>query len=610
MKNSIFMKGLSLVLTLVMIFALVPAFSVSADAAENWVKVNSESELAAALKKSAYIYVGTSFEVTGDYTIPAGTTLLVPYSTNRSVGENAAMPYANAAVKDNNSNAAAAGDKNTYCTLTLNGGTLTVNGNLILGGEFSSVPNSYAGQTCGAHGDIKMLNNAQIIVSGVISSYGFIYTGDASDCLITVKSGADVYEPFVVADYAGGSYTVLAATSTSASDPILTPFSIYAMINIQSDMDIQSGASLIGYCDLFTNATSNTYAQHNITSVEIIGSGNALYNLASGTVAHMEYDADKAIALRNKIGQTIITFDGDVSMGYISLKMTIKAFKNTFIGTINVDVPVDITTQGLDFPVPYNYNLKQASGSFIIPADASIKLMPGANLEIQPGANLNVNGRFLVYDGSSVRENGANFNGKLYPSGSALSGSGFPEAASLIVNGSMNIAGSATFAGKIQSNGCGVVYAASGAKLSATAIEGVKTGDTYSYMGQTVASESDGNRVEYKLTAQVADCAVDSWIAVKSGINYIAVSGKAISGTTFGSNVSYDAAQNWSGEWADLNDVFVVAASFDAKGKMLRSQAGKSLNPNSITLTGDLKVFMLDPDTFAPLGDKACEIKK
>ena len=426
--------------------------------------------------------------LSADATIPAGVTLLVPYSdTNYNIGN--VDEYDNANMAFYPSQTTASTDHKfpdvdaAFRTLTLGENvTLTVNGRLCIGGQISAAAGGggSGGQTAGSFGKLVLSSGSKVLVQegGILSSTGYI-VGDGT---VEVHKGT-AYQPFVVVDFNGGSYSAVAAKALN-----LAAYTRYAMLNIQSRLILHAdeGAKLYGYCNLFGGGSYGTSSQHNPTMQLIVSSSSALLT-TNGKVEFL-YDGTKTLTrqggsnnIEDHIGKTTINLNlgtnGTASLGSMTL---------TFSGQ-------SVVTSNLFYPLPYNVKVNLNSGTFNLVND--MKVLPGAELYVAQGATLNVNAALVLYDGYTERQ----YSNSIYPNGSNLA-KHYAERGRLIVDGTLNINGTGTFAGLVESTGnTGVIKVAEGATLTATEIkEGVLT----------VTGEGDVNR---GVSVRLVSCQQCEW---------------------------------------------------------------------------------------------------
>ena len=356
--------------------------------------------------------------------------------------------------------------------------TISSGATLKVTGIIGSTGQGLQGHTSGDYAEIKMMPSSSIINNGLIICGGYIKEVDSNlnytnyvdysgnfpvvsqstfpyQAKITVNGGGEIRMPFVVHDYRGGTSTAGTYVNGSATgamdgqvDGYVTPFSRYNMPNIQTRIIINYGGILTGYADLYTGEfkmsifgqSIGTDAQHNVTSIAIIGPSNSLITVNSGTrvtcdtvVRNPGITSNDATSCR-----TILALNGPegASLNYMSL-------------TVSVFFTITITTKGIFLPISYFYDIILESGIYDV--STHVKLLPGASLTVKKGATLDLNSEFIVYsdfvDTAPI--------GYHYPNSEKLGEKG----AHLYVNGILNINSSASFGGTIKANGeTGVIY--------------------------------------------------------------------------------------------------------------------------------------------------------
>ena len=305
----------------------------------------------------------------GNYTIPAGVTLNIPYdavgtlcTTKPTMQENA---YTTPSV---------------FRTLNMaNGANLTVNGTLSLSAQMSS-KYGYNGAPSGPLPFIKMAENSKITVENdaAMYVYGFV-TGSGS---VEVKSGGTVYECFQIADYRGGDAT---STIVGKDDEYgVFPFNQYYIQNVEVPMTIHAGATEYGFTALYV-----TYAGVQESDVPFIGSDNSMFVLDSGYIVKDYLEGT---------GRTDVKIYGDVSVSTMSMSMKVN-----LIGNLTID------SSKYALPIAQHLTISVESGN--ISMDQSVAFLPGSELYIKEGATCTLGSgkKIVVYDLDQwLYNNGAN----------------------------------------------------------------------------------------------------------------------------------------------------------------------------------------------------------
>ena len=466
----------------------------------------------------------------GNYTIPAAATLLLPYEDGKTTinGQSETLSFANATTftgSITNAMLDIAYQRNK--TLTIPAGVTIKNyGKIVVGGTIASTGGSYGGVCAGAHSNIQLDGIIEMTGANcILSAMGYI-VGNGQ--IVTFEgTGAQLYQPFTICDFRGGSYTVTAAGNKFAgakvetNESLVSPFIRYTARSIQVQTVIAYGSTMTGYCDLYANN------DHNMTKTLLIGSGG-LINLGAGSKAVCSYDANTYVAPYPAIGKTTIEISGGGSFGYL---------------TLGVKVPIlgtqEIKTNALIFPVPYNFDIQLNKGSYTI--GYPVALLPGAGLYVAEDASLNVGNsasdfRLLVLDGLYDHTKGATETGPAtvtygtqpglnYPTTGLLKANTFggTGTADLVVAGTLNIQKGVNFGGVVQAGDTGVLNMDTAAKNSASmqiGLEGKHSilTNTYYLAGATTRT----------LNAQIIDTGTGQRLNILPGLTYHAGSGADI----------------------------------------------------------------------------------
>jgi len=486
------------------LFAILALAMVSADYGSAESADDLASRLATASPGDTVIMSGDC-TITGDLVVPAKVTLLLPFSETDKKG------IANGTSEDS-------GRLNTdapYITLTISeGATVKVFGTLVVGGVVAKNCYSYQYQcqTSGAHAQI--INNGEICIlnGGTLECHGYI---DGKG-VVDAASGASVIEPADIEDFTDGD-TLLNLLKTGQS-----PFNRYSLDNIRCEMDIHSGATLIGDAYLYANKTLNH------TSMKFIGSDNSLFTLRDGAVAVFTYDSDKYIvdenydnALGNDIGKITITLTGGAEFRAAAISLQI------------IGQTITESLAQTQFSFPYTIDIVLRDGVYDFTED--FRILPGSVLTVEEDAFLTVHKKLYVFDGL-VDIPWGYVNKKYYPGPELLKEYGYDTGGKLIVNGTMVVKGS--FRGVVQSEGSGYVSIDSEADVGETVVE---YGCDYSYKILFYSMDKTRN-----LTTRVMSGSLygedGALVPMVPGTNYTASSGtsyatsftqtNAITGTT------------------------------------------------------------------------------
>ena len=305
----------------------------------------------------------------GNYTIPAGVTLNIPYDAAGTVCTTEPTIHDNAYTAPS-----------VFRTLNMaNGANLTVNGTLSLSAQMSS-KYGYNGAPSGPLPFIKMAANSKITVEtgAAMYVYGFV-TGSGS---VEVKSGATIYECFQIADYRGGDAT--SAIVGKDDEYGVFPFNQYYIQSVEVPLTIHAGATEFGFTALYV-----TLAGTQKSDVPFIGSDNSMFVLNSGYIVKDYVEGT---------GRLSVKLYGDVAVSTMSMSM-----KVSLIGNLTID------SSKYALPIAQHLTLYVESGN--ITMNQSVAFLPGSELYIREGAacELGEGKKIIIYDLDQwLYNNGAN----------------------------------------------------------------------------------------------------------------------------------------------------------------------------------------------------------
>lgn len=381
--------------------------------------VNYTVEDAVAQGTTATLF-GNAF-IANDLTIPSGTTLILPSDSDTYD----AMP---SKIK----NLYGSGEKgfvdqnNNYIktVLTIKNCVVTVNGTILIRGLLGAEGGILEGHTSGSHsqlinnGTLQFNNGSTLVARGYVKGSGIAY----------FNNGSNVYSPFVVRDFRGGTNT-----TTVFRKGNIAPFSQYEMPNIQCVQYYRYGTKHTAYVDLYASK------KHNSDSVTAIGTGGIIEVKDNGSY---------------------------VKKTYSNHKSTLSIIGNAIIGDLSLSVSgITVKMSDVQFPIPWTYDINIGDGvtTSSLTAAYDYKVLTGANIVVNSSATLTTNKSVIIYSTFTDTE----FGGAVYPN---------KPAASFVVNGTYNINGS--FGGNIQSNSANAkVVVSSSSTLTVTSKEG-NSGDT------------------------------------------------------------------------------------------------------------------------------------
>ena len=313
--------------------------------AVSYAKANSQSK----------ITLATDGSISGNYTIPAGITLLIPFDA------------AGTLYTDSPAAIRTAPASKPFRTLTMSDGTsITVNGAISLGGRYYAAGGSEQGRTVGDYGYIKMADNSSITVKngGNLYAWGFI-SGSGS---VLAESGATVYEFYQIADFRGGS-------ASSSMGHGVFPFSQYFVQNIEVPLTLNAGANEQVYSGVYAMRSTHT------TAINFIGD-TGMFKVESGSFTK-DYD--------EKTDRLVFTVNGKAALNTLSLKLA----------------GMSVNSASYVLPITNNITIDIQSGNVTINQDAA--LLAGVEVNIAEGAGLTVANGKNIYFYDSDEWNSDNF---------------------------------------------------------------------------------------------------------------------------------------------------------------------------------------------------------
>lgn len=329
----------------------------------------------------------------GNYTIPAGMTLLIPYDEAGTVSNGEpelTKEYAT---------------PSTFRELTMTeGSTLTVNGELVVGGVLSAKGqgDGFNGTPSGPHGAIIMPEGSAIIVNGKLYAYGYIsgpkdstgkYTSGFNCGTVTVNSGGEVHEAFQIKDFRGGSAT----TTLLDNKERVFLFSQYFVQNIEVPLTIYKGAHDYAYSGVQVSYGIGTYVAKT-GKVSFIGNGG-LFNVTDGYITRTYVaKAPEGSALLND--HVYYDVHGSIVMNSITLKISGKS----------------VNAAKYDLPINGNLSLRlfeNESGGSKAVVNTPLAFLPGFELYISKNSELTAAAPMYVYDAAEWNKqyvNSTNYN--------------------------------------------------------------------------------------------------------------------------------------------------------------------------------------------------------
>ena len=321
----------------------------------------------------------------GNCTIPAGVTLLIPFndtytSYTTSVGimelekpEDYETPYA-------------------HKILTMaEGSSITVNGSISVPSKVSVCgqnTNSYNGTPIGPHGRIQMGKDSSIILNNGASLYAYGYV--AGSGTVTAKNGSKVYECFQIRSWRGGTATLGSVGDLSSAivgntvkplkdylDYKVFPINQYYVQNVEVSLTLEKGAQ--EYIWAAAGALSQTLG----TMGDFMGEGG-MFQLGNGTSITKRYDSER--------DRLVFDIYGDVSLSAFAVNFEASI---PILGTKNIV----IDTAEYVMPITNNVTVNIHDKSSVV-IDQDVALTPGTEVNVLAGGNITIasNKNIYIYD--------------------------------------------------------------------------------------------------------------------------------------------------------------------------------------------------------------------
>lgn len=373
-----------------------------------------------------------------------------------------------------------------------------INGTVIVRGGMGSTSLGANGHTSDNHSQI--INNGSVTVNdgGTLDLRGFI-KGKGE---LSMENGSDLYAPFVVVDYRGGTSTVLTYRKGK-----IAPFNVFDFPNMQCKVTYEYGSELKVYCGLYANG------EHcSMEPITILGPDDEefLFGMKKGSkIVYTSYDDEFALPAATQSGYS----------GYpTTLKHSVQLLGNINVGSLTLEISLSIISAEVDMgtvlsPVSYLYDVIIGDGDTptTVTSNGRWKFLPGSSLTLKDNATLNVGGELIFYeefpDAFKGNEDGKN----TFVSYPALLAK---KAADLkIEGGTMSVTGA--LGAKVEITGSGTLTVSSGARTTLTSEEG-DSGDS-----SALEAILNTGKVVVRYTANIASRLSDG-TAIKAGNSYVA----------------------------------------------------------------------------------------
>ena len=371
-----------------------------------------------------------------------------------------------------------------------------INGTVIVRGGMGSTSLGTNGHTSDNHSQI--INNGSVTVNGggTLDLRGFI-KGKGE---LSMENGSDLYAPFVVVDFRGGTSTVLTYRKGK-----IAPFNVFDFPNMQCKVTYEYGSELKVYCDLFANGDHCSMEPFTVLGPD---DEEFLFGMKKGSkIVYTSYDDGFALPAATKTGAS----------GYpTTLKHSIQLLGNINVGSLILEISLSIISAEVDMgtvlsPVSYLYNVIIGDGDTptTVTSNGRWKFLPGSSLTLKDNATLNVGGELIFYEefpDAFMGNGGGKYTFVSYPALLA------DKAADLkIEGGTMSVTGA--LGAKVEITGSGTLTMSSGARTTLTSEEG-DSGDS-----SALEAILNTGKVVVRYTENIASRLSDG-TAIKAGNSY------------------------------------------------------------------------------------------
>lgn len=332
-------------------------------------KYKSLEEALQVVGNNQVIYMIANYTMTtpGDYILPSGATLLIPYKTGSGAGATTAIGNS---AKTNSS----ATTPSLFRKLTFGAGVnLTCFGTIETSAEqrCNGQYGACAGMPSGAYGQIHMEEGSHISLeaNSRLNCWGYI-TGKGT---INVKKNATVLEDFQLGDWPGGTN----ASNLEGNSQKVFPITHYFYQNIECPITYRPGCRALGSTHIYA---SSTVAGQD--AVALVGTSGSMFlmddnDVSAETWVMKDYDEET--------DQCIWTINSGASIGNLNIKMS--------AGWISYD----FSSSAYDLPITTNMSIVLNYGEMGITQNTVF--LPGSELVINKQGTANINGVYVVaYD--------------------------------------------------------------------------------------------------------------------------------------------------------------------------------------------------------------------
>ena len=294
----------------------------------------------------------------GDYFVPAGVTLLVPFDEVKSLYRDDPVSIRDGKVST----------RTPFRRLDLaSGANLVVNGELSVSAKHPANNTSPRGAVGKDFGWLYLNAGSSVTVNSGAKLYawGFV-TGDG---LITAKSGSEVYELFQMTDFRGGNATLaMISLRNPSQNQYHNQFIInqYYVQNIESRLRIEAGAYEKVQAELLAGGALPSFIVNFIGPETDNADDKSMFMLGEGAYLEKYYDA-----AHDKMEYTL--GGGAAEIGSLKLSLSVYA-----IDSSEYLLPIN----NIDFTITDGAEMSTSN---------DIVFLPGSSVTVDEGSSLTVN---------------------------------------------------------------------------------------------------------------------------------------------------------------------------------------------------------------------------
>ena len=356
---------------------------------------------AAAVSSSKVLYVYQSgYLASGNYTIPANVTLLIPgddANTVRTGDVNVDNDFVEVSTRSSiKCKKYLTTEANTTITVSSNA-AISVYAKLSLVQSYNGTPVTY--------GRLDLGNNCHIVVEddAVLSALGYIL-GDPTNSSVTIQPGGTLYESFQLADWRGGNATAgmiggygnLIIGRVDPNDEKVFPAGQYYVQNVETKLILESGAlEKVATAVEVLSMKAHANAPFVVPDTKDYTSG--FFRLGAGTKLIKYYDRERDRGVYRIVGSWDEENESYSTSMVDKIVLTLKVLSN-----------IDLSTEY--FTLPIHSGMDIYMDSVIVTASNQIACMPGSYMNIGAEAEYRANASHYVYD---VNEGTINTDGTI-----------------------------------------------------------------------------------------------------------------------------------------------------------------------------------------------------